>query len=226
LIVPLIGVLILAGIIVYIVPKYKEIFRGFDTELPWLTHGVINFSDDHYSNPLWVVGIALLTALLFSSAAAYCRGWGENNIPLAGRWFRRLDVPGVLRILAATIASGGALDKTLAGLAGSHRRSAMRKALHRVHGRCSAGSNCWDAMHAEGLLTRRELTLLNSAERVGNLPWVMPQLAETIEQRIAYRWIAVAEFAQPALVLLLGLGVGILSVAFFLPLMKLVNDLS
>lgn len=224
--VPLLATLIITGLMVYIVPKFKEIFEGFDTKLPDLTTGVIDASDEFYGGPLWLLFLVGIPLAIIALARSYYRGWGEHNIPLVGRWCRRLDVPDLLRNLAATVSENGSLEQTLGMLAQSHRRSAVRASLVRVHARCVSGEDCWQAMHSDGLLTQRERNVIESARRVGNLPWVLSQLAESLERRFAYRWLAFLEFAQPAVVLLLGLGVAVISLAFFMPLLKLINDLS
>ena len=225
-VVPLIALLILSSLMVYIVPKFKEIFEGFDTELPAITVRVIDLTELF---ELYTLGAVLLVGFLTVIVwltIAYCRGWGENDILFGGKWFRRLDVPGLLRNLAATVSAGGSLEESLGILAQSHRRTAVRKSLTHVHSQCVQGGDCWQAMYSVGLLTERDLAVVKSARRAGNLPWALSQLAVTIEKRIAYRWVALLEFVQPAFILLLGLGVGVLSAAFFLPLLKLVNDLS
>lgn len=223
--VPFLATLILSGLMIYIVPKFKEIFEGFDIQLPDLTTGVIEVSDEIYGVAIWLIYLGIPLAIT-GLARSYYRGWGEHNIPLVGRWFRRLDVPGLLRNLAATVTENGSLEQTLGMLAQSHRRSAVRASLVRVHARCVNGEDCWQAMHSDGLLTQRERNVIESARRVGNLPWVLSQLAESLERRFAYRWFAFLEFAQPAVVLLMGLGVAVLSLAFFMPVLKLINDLS
>jgi len=157
---------------------------------------------------------------------AYYRGWGEFDIPYFGRCFRRLDLPGILRNLANTVASGQPLEDSLVVLNRNHRRKFIRNSTGQVLLKCQQGDDCWYAMKDAGLLNGHEVAVLRSAQRVGNLSWALEELAESIERRMSYRWLVVWEIAQPAVVLILGLGMGLLCVALFLPLVELLNNMS
>ncbi|MCH7686188.1 MAG: type II secretion system F family protein, partial [Planctomycetes bacterium] len=227
LIIPTIAGFIVNGIMIFIIPKFKKIFEGFDVELPEVTVIVIEASDFFMEYLfLFVPLTAVLPLGAVLVAVAYYRGWGEFDIPYFSRCFRRLDLPGILRNLANTVASGSPLEDSLAVLNRNHRRNFIRNSFGRVLLKCQQGDDCWYAMKEAGLLNDHEVAVLRSAQRVGNLSWALEELAETIERRVSYRWLMVWEIAQPAVVLILGLGLGLICVAFFLPLVELLNNMS
>ncbi|MCH8828907.1 MAG: type II secretion system F family protein [Planctomycetes bacterium] len=223
----LLALLILNGILYYIIPKYQKIFDGFDTELPEFTQRVLRIAEamNAYSM-LYLLMLGLPLAVMVWMVLAYCRGWGEHDIPLVGRWFRRLDVPAVLRNLAATVDADQPLDDALLLLSREHRRRAVRNALKLAYEKYRQGDDCWYALRDASLLNSREVAVLRSAQRVGNLPWVLRQLAETIERRLSHRWLTVLEVIQPLTVLGLGLIVAAIEIALFSPLVSLILDLS
>jgi type IV pilus assembly protein PilC len=223
----LVAVFIFSFLMYYIVPNYKAIFHGFGTELPEETQLMIFFAD------VWVQYFYLSALVLLPLLAvgvwvidAYCRGWGESDVPLVGRWFRRLDMPGVLRNLATTVAANRPLDDTLDLLGKEHPRRAVQVALSKASEQSRKGDDCWYALCDVGLLNVREVAALRSAQRVGNLAWALEQIATTIERQISYRWRTALEVVQPATILGLGLLVGLIEIGFFLPLMGLISDLS
>ena len=219
--------LIFNGLLYFVIPKFKKIFHDFGFELPAFTRGVLQVADVFNDYPiLYLLILGLPLAVTVWAVNAYGRDWGEQDIPLVGRWFRRLDVPGVLRNLAATVAADCPLEDALSVLSREHRRQALRKALSQSYEKIRQGDDCWYTLRDAGLLTAHEVAVLRSAQRVGNLPWALRRLAETIERRLSHRWLTVLEVAQPVGVLGLGLIVGVIEIAFFAPLISLIQALS
>ena len=68
--------------------------------------------------------------------------------------------------------------------------------------------------------------MLASAEAVGNLPWALSELAETVERRLAVRFQLAIQTLFPLVVVMLGMVVFILVTAYFLPLVNLIKSLS
>ncbi|MFQ5731921.1 MAG: type II secretion system F family protein [Planctomycetaceae bacterium] len=219
--------LIFTGLIYFVVPKFKKIFEDFGFELPEFTQGILQAADLMNDYAILFLPIFVLPLVVAGWAVtAYCRGWGEVEVPLVGRWFRRLDVPGILRNLATTVAADRPLDDALLVLGREHRRKALRNALSRSHQKYCQGDDCWHALRDAGLLTAREVAALRSAQRVGNLPWALRQLAEAIERRLSHRWLTVLEVAQPVAVLGLGVIVGVIEIGFFAPLVSLIEKVN
>lgn len=227
LLMPLFCALTLSFLMYFIVPKYKKIFAAFDTELPEVTKSLLNVSDFFVLQPLLLFPLVLLPAgIVFCAAFAHQRGWGEFDPPLFGRLLRRLDVPNLLRNLAETLSADRPLREALAVMSLNHPRRALRKALTDALQALQKGDDCWYALKDAGLLTPNETAVLRSAQRVGNLPWALHALADGIERRFCYRWRAVLEFAQPVVVVTIGLISAALCFAFFMPLLKLIGGLT
>lgn len=226
LVVPLVTVLIVFGLMTWIIPKFKAIFNGFGTDLPEATKRLIGVSDTMAGSVGGsLVFIGCLVALGYLTYA-YCRGWGENNLPLFGRLLRRLDVPGILRNLAATYAADRPLESALSVLSRNHRRTSVARALQAADIKCRNGVDTWQALVQVGLLKRSEADVLTSAVRAGNLWWALQHLADGIERRQSFRARAVLEIVQPLIVVAIGAMVAWISIAMFTPLLKLINDLS
>jgi type II secretory pathway component PulF len=227
LLMPLFAVLTLSFLMYFIVPKYKKIFQSFDMELPDFTKTLLNVSDYVVTQPEVLFPLLFLpAAAVFVVAVAHVRGWGEYNPPLFGRLLRRLDVPNLLRNLAQTVAAGKPLAEALEVMSVRHPRKALRAALSDALQAVRRGDDCWHALKDAGLLTPAETAVLRSAQRVGNLAWALGELADGIDRRFVHRWRASLEFAQPAVVIVLGLASAAIYFAFFLPLVKLIGGVT
>ncbi|HUG92768.1 MAG TPA: type II secretion system F family protein [Planctomycetaceae bacterium] len=211
----------------YIVPKFKKIFEDFDTELPQVTQHLITASNvlaEWIAAPFaaWLGILGLLVLMGWATV----RGWGEFRFNWLGRWLTGVDRPHVLRNLALVAAGGLPIEKGLQAIAREHRRINIRRRASTALLHCREGSDPWQALGLAGLLRPAEEELLRSAQTNGNVPWALRELADTIEQRRWFRLAAALEVLQPVAVVALGLVVLVICVSFFLPLVKIVNDLS
>ncbi len=218
---------IVAGVMIYIIPKFMKIFEGFNTELPAVTIALIDTSDFLATyffifGPLLLLPIAVIVAL----AVGYVSGWENVRAPWLTRWFIRSDTPPILANLARIVASGKPLPAGLAPMAVLYHRLPVRRRLEQVENDVAAGKRCWPALHAAGLINRRELAVLDAAERVGNLPWALDELSESIQRRQRFRLLAWCETLWPFCVVAVGALVCWICVAFFMPLVQLLSGLS
>jgi len=224
--VPLIAAFIVFGLLEFIIPKFKEIFEGFDTELPQQTISLIRCADFLASGPWALLLLLLFIGLNIFAMIVFLKGFREIDYPLVGRFLRRLDVPGILRILSSTADEKRPFAETIHLISFAHRRTAIKNSLENIEQSCQQGTDLWQAMQTNGLITKPESALLKSAQNAGNLPWTLNQLADSLERRFAFRWMAILEFLQPAVVLFLGFLTFFICLAMFMPLIKLLNDLS
>ncbi|MEX0729091.1 MAG: type II secretion system F family protein [Planctomycetaceae bacterium] len=211
----------------YIVPKMKKIFEDFGTELPAMTVMVIQVSDLTVKYffafiPLYWGPILLL---LFIGLLLF-RRWNFLKIPWMSRWLPREDTPALLRALAYIVEAGRPLPQALARLTEVLGHSAVRRRLEAVQKAVESGENCWRALSRQSLLNRAEVALLESAEEMGNLPFVLRELAGNVERRREYRLYLLLELMRPVVVIGLGVIVGVFCMAFFLPVIKLILDLA
>ncbi len=87
-----------------------------------------------------------------------------------------------------------------------------------------AGDACWQALETEAFLRRNEVSVLEAAQRVGNLPFVLCEIAAGIERRQRYRLLYCLEALKPVIVLAVGLTVAFICIAFFMPLIELIKQ--
>ena len=102
----------------------------------------------------------------------------------------------------------------------------MRMLLRRAAGDVQDGRDWVESLYSHGLIRRADLAVLQAAERVGNLPWALREMAESNRRRFAYRLLSVVQTAFPLVIILFGAIVGFIVVALFIPLISLIQALS
>ena len=92
------------------------------------------------------------------------------------------------------------------------------------------GSRSWSGLEESlahhRLIRPSEADLLKSATSVGNLAWALTELAETAERRLAIKVQMVIQTVFPLVVIMLGMAVFIMAMAYFVPLVALITELT
>jgi type II secretory pathway component PulF len=219
--------LVIGFLCYFIVPKLKKIFDDFGTELPDLTISVIRQADFSVNFGLLLSPVILLPVVaLVVVGFADLYGWSVVWRWFVGGWFARPHTSDVLRALSRTVAAGVPLELGLEPFVSSSGPKSLQLRAAAVRAAISEGQSAWKQLERQGFLNSREVVLLESAQAVGNLPWTLEALADSLERRWSYRFQAVLELIGPMIILVLGVVVGIAAIAFFLPLVKMLNDLS
>lgn len=218
------------GFVMYwIIPKFKAIFDGFDMDLPELTIWLIHAAD-FGTRYFYALGpLALLLLLLAVTVSLELMGWGAGWAS-PSRWltrtFPRLQSPLVLRSLSMAVDGARPLMGVLTTLATRHPDPSLRRRMMQVEDQVALGRGCWNSLLSVGLLQPGETSLLDAAERVGNLGWALRGLADSIERRSEHRTRIVVELLRPVGLLVAGAIVGIFVVGMFLPLIEIILGLS
>ena len=218
---------VVSFLMLFIIPKFKEIFIGFGVGFPPITMALIYLTDVVLS--YWYIFLLPMTSCVFiglwwtytSSRSKLIHGYHR----LMEHW-PRYWVPGLLRQLSLSAATGqplsAALDAAMIDMPPGRASERVSGLRHRVMN----GEGTIEALRATRLLRAREAAFLHSALKTRHLDWGLRHLAEAIEARRMRFWRRVPTILAPMMILVLGLTVMFVCVAFFAPLVKLLNDLS
>lgn len=214
-------------LMVFIVPKFKAIFEGFGTELPQTTRLLIQVSDVIAS--YWFLGAPFIAAggyLLVELMRGEASGWKTLRYSFLHRLFVSLDGPDILRQLSGVVATGRPLPEGLDVVARYHFRPSIRRALTQVAAATEYGADAFEELQRHRFISASDVKFLTTARQAGNLSWALKELAELRERRFSYRQRLWAEFVRPVPVLFGAVVVLFVAVSFFMPIIKLLNDLS
>ncbi|MHC4876974.1 MAG: type II secretion system F family protein [Planctomycetota bacterium] len=212
----------------WIVPKFKKIFEDFGVELPDLTVAFVSFADlvtFLMFGPLFPVAVAVPILLLWIIVVDH-NGWRNLRLRLFAPFYRWFDTSDILRQLSRTIERRQPITDGLLAIANHHHRPVIAETLARILPRVEGGADCWTQLRQHGFLTGRDLAVIEAAERTGNLVWALREIATSRERRLKYRLDAWLIVLRPVCILAIGSLVAFVTIAMFLPLYKLVDDLS
>ncbi len=213
-------------IMYYIIPKYKAIFEDFGVELPALTVILIELSN-WFVNYWYLAGpIIFLPVVPFVIAAVFLVDDSSRFPSFVLRIFPRFEAPMLLRRLGYVAANKMELQPSLESLADSMPDLARSRRFERLESRLDIGDSLGKALQDEGFINVREAHSIDNAAAIGHLGWALSSIANSIQQRRINRSRWFMEFIRPAVVVFLGLLVASFCIAMFLPIIKLLGDLS
>jgi general secretion pathway protein F len=223
---PIFGSIVLVFVMVWIIPKFRSIFQDFRMDLPAMTELLIQSS--YFVVNYWYLlsPLFLFFAWLLVYSVLRYFGWTLWDMPLAGRLARRLDSSRILDGLAIVARQQRPLVEGIAMLAESYPKSDIRRRLTLATFDIESGGDWAESLWRHSLIRRPDLAVLQAAQRAGNLPWAMQEVADSARRRFFYKLQALVQGAFPVVVLCLGAVVMFIVTALFLPLISIINKLA
>jgi protein transport protein HofC len=218
---------VLAFVMIRIVPEYAKIFDEFELDLPAMTHLLVSLSEfivDYLAVPL--TSLFVFTALIVIVVTIFYVCDVPVLSSLGDRLFRGRRTADILRIIALATEHREPLDALLHRVALVYPSSMIRRHLQPAAAAVKAGVDWREALVEARFITKIEQSLLQTAERVGNLPWALREIARRRDKRAAYRLMALLQIAYPVAILMIGAMVAFYAVSLFIPIVKLINGLA
>jgi type II secretory pathway component PulF len=220
---PLFGCGVVAFVMVWIVPKFEAIFRDFGTPLPRMTIYLTVASRFIINDWYLFAPLIVLVASAFVYMEMRYFGWTLWDLPLLRRLAWRLDAARILDGLAIVARQQLSLTEGIATMALSYPKRDIRRRLALAAFYIEAGGGWTDSLARQSLIRRTERAVLQAAQRSGNLPWAMQEMADSARRRFFYRLQAIIQTVFPFVLICFGLAVMYVVVALFLPLVSLMH---
>jgi len=217
---------ITAFIMYFIMPKYEAIFRDFGISLPRVTIFVIDASQFVVRNGAVASLVMIFELGLLCFLPLSFLGWGNYTVPFFDRVLGRRHTALVLRSLALVVEGGKPIAVGLSTLANHYPTGWVRRRLVRVESAVHEGADWIESLLRYGLIRAAEAEVLSSAAAVGNLAWALLELADTTERRLATRFQLFIQTLFPLVVIMLGMAVFVIAVAYFAPLVQIISGLT
>jgi type IV pilus assembly protein PilC len=219
---------IVTGILlVKVVPTFKELFEGFGAELPAFTQMVIGMSEWMQANVFMLMVILAGIIVGFSEAkkrsAAFRAAIDRTalKLPIVGDIVFKATVARYARTLSTTFAAGVPLIEALESCAQAAGNVVYRDAILRIRDDVSTGQQLQFAMRATGVFPSMALQMVAIGEESGALDAMLDKVASYFEAEVDNAVDGLTSMMEPMIMAFLGVVVGGLIVAMYLPIFQL-----
>lgn len=230
-VVVLVATLIVGFIMVYIIPKFKAIFEGFGTELPKITEVLISTSD--FVAAYWFLGPVLPIAFILMIRIIKKNKTGEYivdlimlKLPVMGKIVQKSTTARIMRTLGTLISSGVPILEAITIARDTSGNAVFKRAFDNIYAAIREGESIAIPLKEARIVDDLVVNMVDVGEETGALDNMMYKVADVYDEEVAVLVDAMIKLLEPLLVVVLGLVVGFIVIALFMPLIKLLNDLS
>ena len=223
---------ILTGLMVFVVPKFEQIFSGVlrGQPLPSLTRLVLGagkFASQHFLavlGMLAVLGLALGLARK-TQAGTRIADWLLLKLPVLGDLSLKAALARFARTFGSLLASGVPILDALVITRETSGNVHVEQALNRVHDRVKAGDTVTRPFAAEALFPGLVSSMLEIGEETGALPDMLGRIADTYDEEVDNAVVALTSLIEPVMIVLMAVVVGVIVIALFLPIVGVIQHL-
>ena len=228
-----VAILILAGLLVFVVPKFKQIFADLlkGAPLPGLTQAVLTVSDAVKNHFLITLGIA---AALWFAFKAFSRTVAGTKLidtwivkmPLFGELLLKGIIARFGRTLGTLLSSGVPILPALLITRDTCGNARVGAAITEVHDRVKEGATIAMPLEATAVFPPMVTSMIDVGEHTGQLAEMLGKVADIYEEEVDNAVAGLSSLIEPILILFLALVVGTIVIALFLPIVRIVQLLT
>lgn len=222
-----VAVIVTSILLIFVVPQFQDIFNGFGAELPGFTLMVIGISE-FMQEYWWIILIAIIaTGFAYKEALLKSKKLRDANdrailkLPVIGMILNKAAVARYARTLSTTFAAGVPLVDALDSAAGASGNAVYRYAILEIKAEVSSGNLMNWAMRNSKIFPDMVIQMVAIGEESGSLDGMLAKVATIYEQEVDDAVDGLSSLLEPLIMAVLGVLVGGLIVAMYLPIFQL-----
>ena len=226
------AVLVVAGIVtvillIFVIPQFEELFKGFGADLPAFTQMVINLSKFVQHNGIYlavVIAGAIFAFIYFYKRSRKMRQMLDRlslKLPIIGPILNKAAIARYARTLSTMFAAGVPLVEALESVSGACGNIVFEDAVMRMRDEVATGQRLQRAMENTGLFPNMVVQMIAVGEESGALDTMSGKVATFYEEDVDAAVDSMSSLLEPLIMAILGVLVGGLVIAMYLPIFKL-----
>ncbi|MCL5097462.1 MAG: type II secretion system F family protein [Candidatus Omnitrophica bacterium] len=216
-IVACVGVIIAIFFMTFMLPRFLEIFKGFQVPLPAATQLLVNISNffSNWANWLWMLSVIVVGFIIFMRFKATDAGIRridgcKMNAPIIGKVVRLNLFAQFSRTLATLLINGVPVLTALKITEQVIPNRIMRDAIARTREEVTDGKTIAQPLARSKIFPQLMIDLLQIGEETGDVPGALQNVAETYENELTIALRVMTNLIEPALIIVMAVGVGFL----------------
>ena len=222
-----VAVIVTIILLVFVIPQFESLFKGFGADLPAFTQMVINLSRFVQSQGWWMLILAVGAGFSFFYFKKRSRQMRQTldrmmlKAPVIGPIMVKAAIARYSRTLSTMFAAGVPLVEALTSVAGATGNIVYEDATLRIRDEVSTGQRLQRSMEQTGLFPNMVIQMIAVGEESGSLDQMASKVADFYEADVDAAVDAMSSLLEPLIMAILGVLVGGLVIAMYLPIFKL-----
>ena len=228
----LLAVSVSLGLLIFIVPKFKDMFDGMGAELPALTSFMLNLSN-FVTSPTFAIGSPLTIAVaiyFFRNYYSSKRGklLVDTNIlkiPLFGDLLLRSEMAGMCDTLSTLVNSGIPIVDGMQRCISASSNELIRQTLQRSILLVTQGQELNYSMGRNNVFPKLVISMIRIGEETGQLSFMLEKLAVFYKREVEATVSALTKAMEPAVIFVVAAIVGTIVISLYLPMFSLITNM-
>ena len=222
-----VAVVVTVVLLIFVIPEFESLYKGFGADLPAFTQMVINLSRFVQHDGIYIAIVLAGVGYTFFYFKRRSRGMREFldrlslRIPIVGPILNKAAIARYARTLSTMFAAGVPLVEALDSVAGATGNIVYERAVLRMRYEVATGQRLQRAMESTGLFPNMVNQMIAVGEESGSLDEMSAKVATFYEAEVDNAVDAMSSLLEPMIMVILGVLVGSLVIAMYLPIFKL-----
>jgi type IV pilus assembly protein PilC len=210
----------------FVIPKFAEFFSGFGAELPWFTVLMITVATTMRENVWFVLIGVILAVFLLRRWAGTTSGrlmWDriKLRLPLVGGVLHRFAIMQFTQSLGTLLSGGTPMVPAIEIASESVTNQLVSTRIAGVVQNVREGEPLWRSLDSTGVMSDLAVEMIKVGESTGALTEMLNNVSEFYDEEIESRLARLVSAIEPVILVFMGLVIGVLLYAFYLPLFRL-----
>lgn len=223
----IVAIIVTIILLIKVVPTFQDMFASFGAELPAFTQMVVNMSK--WMQAYWYILIAVIVGGTIAISQSYKRSLKLRNfldrlmlkLPIFGNLVYKSIIARYSRTLSTTFAAGVPLIEALESTARATNNSVYESAVMRIREDVASGQQLQFAMRNSDKFPNMAIQMVSIGEESGALDTMLDKVATYYENEVDNAVDGLTAMMEPLIMAILGVLVGGLVVAMYLPIFKM-----
>jgi type IV pilus assembly protein PilC len=222
-----VAVIVTIILLIFVIPQFEDLFKGFGADLPAFTQAVINLSKAVQKYGILMAmfaGGGVFAFLYFKKRSRKMREFLDRamlKFPVIGPILNKAAIARYARTLSTMFQAGVPLVEALESVAGACGNIVFEDAVMKMRDEVATGQRLQRAMENTGIFPNMVVQMIAVGEESGSLDTMSAKVAEFYEAEVDNAVDSMSSLLEPMIMAILGVLVGGMVIAMYLPIFKL-----
>ncbi len=215
-------------LLVFVVPTFVDMYRDFEAELPGPTLLILSVSDFLTNYIVWILGALIGLTFLIRNYAKTENGKklidrSKLAIPYFGQMYRKGLISQFSDTLSTLLSSGVTLTESLKVLKDSSPNKVLEEEVSGLLTSIKKGKSINKSLSNSSIFPLMVVQMISVGEETASLDEMLKQVAQLYEEELDMMVEGLSSVIEPVLIVFIGLIIGVIIVALYLPIFEMVN---